>query len=315
MVIPPDVWLPPGKKAAVCFTIDDVHPGRSSDAYEAGGDLERGALGHVQWLLDRHPQLHVTLFTAADWREISPMPTRKLLAGIPFVRDRVLLAPVLSAGTMRLDRHPQFVSFLNSMPRTEIGLHGLHHVHAGPRIYQEFQDETFEQCEDKLSRALSIFCDAGLPVPLGMTPPGWQASPALLSAMRSVGLRFVGSARDIKTPVDRSAVASMSGLSNVSLIFPERLPCGLVHFTTNFQATSHWERAKHIVDAGGLLAVKAHIAKDYLGYVMIDGVDSLYSNFLDLLFSRLEHEYGDALWWPSMGQIAQRIDAGLSDGR
>ena len=316
MPIPPDAWLPPGKKAAVCFTIDDVHPGRSTDAYEAGGDLDRGALGHVQWLLERHSQLHVTLFTTADWREISPMPTRKLLARIPFVRERVMLAPILPVGTMRLDRHPEFISFLKRLPRTEVGLHGLYHVHHGPRIYQEFQAETFEECEAKLKRALNIFRDAGLPAPLGMTPPGWHASPGLLSAIRSVGLRFVGSSRDINTPIDRSAMAAMSGLHGVSLIYPERLPNGLVHFTTNFQATSHWERAKSILDAGGLLAIKAHIAKNCLGYIMIDGVDGLYANFLDLLFSRLEREYGDALWWPSMGQISQRIDAyQVTDGR
>src|SRR5262249_24369191 len=63
-------WLPPGKRDAVCFTIDDVHPGRSTDHYDAGGDLGKGALGLIAELLERHPQLHVTLFTTADWREI-----------------------------------------------------------------------------------------------------------------------------------------------------------------------------------------------------------------------------------------------------
>src|SRR5689334_19177609 len=93
-------WLPPGKTAGICFTIDDVHPGRSTDAYEAGGDLGRGALGHVEWLLRRHADLHVTLFTTADWREISPVPTRKLLSRIPLLRDRVYLTELLPEGAM-----------------------------------------------------------------------------------------------------------------------------------------------------------------------------------------------------------------------
>ncbi len=38
----PARWLPEGKRAAVCFTIDDVHPATSEDHYEAGGDLEKG---------------------------------------------------------------------------------------------------------------------------------------------------------------------------------------------------------------------------------------------------------------------------------
>src|ERR1035438_10398073 len=93
-------WLLPGKQAAICFTIDDVHPGRSFDAYEAGGDLGQGALGHVEWLCQRHPQLHVTLFVTPDWREISPFPTRKFLSSLPFLRNQLYLAKTLPAETM-----------------------------------------------------------------------------------------------------------------------------------------------------------------------------------------------------------------------
>ena len=74
-------WLPRGKRAAVCFSIDDMHPGKKTDYYEAGGDLDRGQLGHLCWLLERHPQLRATLFTTADWREISPVPTRTVVSG------------------------------------------------------------------------------------------------------------------------------------------------------------------------------------------------------------------------------------------
>ena len=38
MVIRLDLeWLPPGKDCAVVFSIDDIHPARSTDYYEAGG--------------------------------------------------------------------------------------------------------------------------------------------------------------------------------------------------------------------------------------------------------------------------------------
>ena len=43
-------WLPPGKTCAVCFSIDDIHPGKATDAYEAGGDCEKGRLGLLQEL-------------------------------------------------------------------------------------------------------------------------------------------------------------------------------------------------------------------------------------------------------------------------
>ncbi len=309
-----DGWLPPGRTAAVVFTIDDVHPGRSSDAYEAGGDLDRGALRHVRWLLDRHPDLRVTLFTTADWRQISPVPTRRTLARVPGVRDRVHLAKVLRPCMMRLDRHPAFVEHLRSLPRTEIALHGLHHLHTGSQVPVEFQGEDAAACAATLREAIAIFLAAGLDRPQGMTPPAWQAPPALLSAMVDVGLDYVASARDIQTPPALGAEASMSGLRGVPLLAPVLVAGGhLVHLPTNFQATSDLDRAAAVVEAGGLLSVKAHIVKYALGHVQADGLDELYRNYLDALFRHLEREYGDHLWWATMGEVAAAVLA--AEGR
>jgi hypothetical protein len=299
-------WLPSGKRAAVIFTIDDVHPGRSSDHYDAGGDLGGGALGLVADLLARHSQLHATLFTTADWREISPTPSRAL-SRIPVLRDRLYLSRVLPEGTRQIDRHPEFIAYLKSLPRTEIGLHGLHHIHKGPRLHVEFQNESVTEHRAKLRRMLEIFDASGLSYARGMCPPGWNAPPALLVAMAELGFDFVASARDIRTPITADAVTGMSGLNGCSLIYPTSLDNGLVHVTANFQATSRWERARDIVELGGLLSVKAHIIKDALGYIALDGIDPIYCNILDLLFARLEREYGDALWWTTPGEIASRL--------
>ena len=306
MVTPQD-WLPAGKTAAVVWSIDDIHPATSDDAYEAGGDLEQGALGHVLWLLERLPQLQVTLFSTPDWREISPFPTRAIRSRIPVVRDHTFLAPILPKGTMALDRHPDFVRFLAGMPRTEIALHGLHHVHRGPSIPVEFQDEGRRQLRRSLEAAIAIFDRAGVRWSPGMQPPGWNLSPALEAASRDVGLTWVASARDINSPITSEAVTAMSGLSGVSLIRPERLTSGLVHFTSNFQATSPIERAHEIVEHGGLLAIKAHIVKTAMGHIALDGVDRVYMNYLDRVISELHSTYGDRLWWTTMGAIAARL--------
>ena len=300
-------WLPAGKRAAVCFTIDDVHPGKSSEHYDAGGDLGNGALGHVANLLERHPYLHVTLFTTADWREISPIPSR-VLSRIPYVRDRMYLSRILPAGTRRIDRHPAFLAYIAAMPRTELAMHGLHHIHPGPRLHVEFQDESVAEHRAKLREMIQIFDATKLPYARGMCPPGWNAPSSLLAAMDELGFEFVASARDIKTEIASDAMSSMSGLVGCSLVHPTRIG-GLVHFTSNFQATSRWERAREIVEAGGLLAVKAHIIKDALGHVALDGIDAIYCNFLDLLFERLHREYGDSLWWTTMGAIAKHLRA------
>jgi hypothetical protein len=303
-------WLPAGKQAALCFSIDDVHPARSTDLYEAGGDLGAGALGHVEWLIRRHPKLRATLFTTADWREIKPTPSLPFLDRIPGIARYRYNAQIHAKGTMALDRHPEFVDYLRSQPGFEVGLHGLHHMHPRRISPVEFVEQDRDECRAALEEAIAIFLKAGLPFAPGMTPPGWNAPPALLEAMADVGLTFVASARDILTPVEAGAKANMSGLKGVALYRPELIQGGrLVHVPANFQATSPIERAFQIVEAGGLLSIKGHIIKNCCGHIALDGIDPLYCNYLDTLLTALEQRYGEALWWTSMGEIAGRLVA------
>ena len=299
-------WRREGKRAAVCFSIDDVHPATRRDAYEAGGDLGEGALKHLEWLQQRHPKLQTTLFVTADWRCLSPVPTRRLLAAIPGLRDRFFLAPVRAQGEMRISGHPEFAAYLKSLPRTDVAFHGLEHVSRGIFIPGEFARLGRTECARRLRECRAIFAEAGLPESPGLCPPGWVATPALIEAMCDTGLSFLSSARDIRSPVTASAVSRMSGLEGRSLIQPEPIAEGrLLHFTVNFQATSPAQRARDIIEAGGLLNIKAHIVKEAFGYTAKDALDENYRDRLDTLLHELESEYGDALWWTSMGEIAR----------
>jgi len=301
-------WLPSDKRGAICFSIDDIHPAKSTGSYEAGGDLERGALGHLQWLLERHPQLQATLFLTADWRELSPRPTRKILAGIPWIRDRVYLAKRWPPGTMRLDRYPEFVSFLKQLSRTEIALHGLYHCHTGLNIPVEFQNQSCGEYKKILQQIISIFHQAGIDFVPGICPPGWNAPPALMDALADTGVRFLASARDTFTPISKNAVTNSSGMKNVSLIYPQWIHKDkLLHISSNFHSTSPVDRAVAIIEQGGLLAIKAHIVKEAFGYSSADGLDEIYRNYLDVVLTALEKRYGDSLWWTSMGQLTAEI--------
>ncbi len=262
-------------RAAVCFSVDDVHPAVSCDPYPA--------LDRLRALQERHAQLKITLFTTPDWRSTEPLQC----------------ATLLPEGTCRLDRHPEFCARLRDWPNAEVALHGLSHVPVA-----EFDGRTREECDRMLRDAMSIFESAGVPLVPGMCPPGWIASASLLDAMRDVGLRFVASARDLTTPIDRGATAQGSGLRGVSLIEPQRLDNGLVHFTTNFQATSTRERAFAILDCGGLLAIKAHLLSEVGSYKALDGVTDEYMASLDRLFLEIEDRYGDDVTWTSMGEVA-----------
>ena len=259
----------------VCFSVDDVHPAVSCDPYPA--------LDRLRWLQERHPQLKITLFTTPDWRSTGPSSG----------------ASLLPEGTCRLDRHPEFCARLRDWPNVEIGLHGLTHVPLA-----EFDGRTREECGTMIASALEIFGAARLPIVPGMSPPGWFAGDNVLGAMHDAGMRFVASARDLTTPITREAKANGSGMQGVSLIEPSRLENGLIHFTTNFQATSAKERAFAILDCGGLLAIKAHLLAELGSYKALDGVTDEYMASLDRLFGDIEERYGDAVSWTSMGEIA-----------
>lgn len=300
------VWPRLGKKAAICFSIDDVHPSTSRDDYEAGGDLGQGSLGNLEWLCQRHPRLKPTLFITADWRCRSPLPTRRLLASIPWLRDRFYLAPVRRRRDMQLDRHRQFADYLRGLPRTDLAFHGLSHVARGPKMSAEFGALSRAACARRLRESQRIFAAAGLPAEPGLCPPGWAAPPALLEAMPEAGLHFLASARDIRSPIQADAVGRMSGLQGCSLLFPQPIAEGrLLHFPVNYQATNEPSRAREILDLGGLLHIKAHVVEEAFGYRALDALNLAYRDSLHRLFGQLEDQYGDSLWWTSPAEITR----------
>ena len=111
------------------------------------------------------------------------------------------------------------------------------------------------------------------------------------------------------SPITSDQTGEMSGLKGLPLMKPCVLPFdGLLHFPTNFQATSTYDRAKAIIDNGGLLSIKAHIVKEVDGYVALDGVDTAYMNYLSEILAKLKSEYGDNIWWTSMGKMCEKIN-------
>ena len=63
---------------------------------------------------------------------------------------------------MDIHNHPKFVAFLNAMPRTEIALHGLHHINRGRSVSVEFQRQDRATCAAIQTEALQIFEESGL---------------------------------------------------------------------------------------------------------------------------------------------------------
>ena len=302
-------WLPVGATAAVCFSVDDLHPTAGEDG-EAIGSAARRAIDYLEWLLSRHGQLRATLFTTADWRSKAATPARNWRQRMPVVRHFCHAANVLPRGTLRLDRHAEFAAWLRGLRNVDFALHGVHHVRRGPAYLQEFVGRSRRQCKHMILTAQRIMAAAGLQTVAGLAPPAWTAPPELLQAMADLDMLFIASARDLDTPIALDALTRGSGLRDVSLITPQILPFGrLVHIATNFQATSSIDRAIAIIEAGGLLSVKAHLLKRMGSYQALDGLDRAYVEYLDRVFMRLEDEYGDHIWWTTMADIAVHMRA------
>lgn len=282
-------------RAAICFSVDDVHP----------APVAPDALAHVRWLQERHPQLRVTLFTTPDWQTLDPYPTRKFLSRIPLVRDRVFTVAVHPRGTFRLTRYPAFCAALRDWPGAEVALHGLHHVRRGLRPVLEFEHRSAAECRSMLHEAIAIFEEANVPIVRGMTPPGWHAPEPLLEAMAASGFHFVASARDLDTPVAIDALANGGGMRGVPLYRTQRLASGLMHVPVNFQATSSLDRACAIIEAGGLLSIKAHLLAESGSYRALDGLTSEYRDYLDRVLCTIEDRFGHMVRWTSMGELAR----------
>jgi hypothetical protein len=265
-------------------------------------------------LLAAHPQLRATLFVTPDWRLISVLPTRRRLARLPGLRRLFYLAPRHPQGTMALTRHADFVAYLNALPRTECAPHGLHHAQRGRQLTVEFQHMKARRCARTLESALALFGASGLRWVPGFAPPRWGLTGALQVALAATGFRWVSAARDLVTPISATATTGMSGLHGVSLIHPQVLAGGLVHLPINYQATSAAERAVSILEAGGLLSIKAHAARQMLDHVMLDGLDTAYCDHLAALFTALEQRFGETIWWTSMQGVAQRVRQASAEG-
>jgi hypothetical protein len=222
-------------------------------------------------------------------------------------RDKFYLSKVLKKGTMSLENHPEFVSFLNQNKQFEIACHGLHHVHKGLKIPVEFQNQTKQEFQEIVKDMIHIFDKSKIDYVKGICPPGWNAPQQLIEVLQENDFSFLASSRDVKTPISKKAKANMSGLQGVSLLYPELLSNKLIHFPSNMQANNSIDRIFDIIENEGLVSIKGHMIKRILNYVAIDGIDELYVNYLDCIFTEIENRYGDSIWWTTMGEMATYI--------
>lgn len=209
---------------------------------------------------------------------------------------------------MDLRNHPDFIKYLNENDQFEVAFHGLYHIHKGPKISVEFQNQSFDEFQWTISEMVKIFDESKIKYVRGICPPSWHAPKDLLKVLKNNNFKFINSSRDIITPISKTATCHMSGLKDTSILYPEFInEKSIVHFPVNFQANSKIERAMEIIENEGLLSIKAHIVPQIANYVAIDGVTDLYMSFLDLLLNEIKSRYGQDIWFTSMGEMTNFI--------
>ena len=260
----------------VVFSIDDVIP--------AGPDLAAGGwtapLRAIEELTANHESLRPTLFATPRWA------------------SRV---GEFGGVDLTLHRHPDFCAALVSQRSCEIGLHGLTHTRHGGAI-DEFAATT--GLDEKLNDAVADFEASGLRRAQSFMAPAWAISQHGLMALRRAQIPVFGSSRELRPfdgDLDRTCEQSGLALPTFALA---RLRNELVHIPTNFQFGSSVDAALRVLDANGVLSVKAHFLAKLGSHVAMDAIDGPYLDDLHLLFSKIESEFGNGVHWVTFSEAA-----------
>lgn len=302
--------------SAFTIGIDDIHPECSENGCDCGGDLEEGALRLLVNLLESHPQIKVTLFITPDWIF---KPQR---LGIRFIQrhisrgglfDRILterLQRTWSHGQFRIDdkRYEGWRAFLKGMASSgkfNLAFHGLHHFQSYVRYPCEFLHADSDKCRLKLRTAKELFDKTGLPYTMGFAPPGWGVTENLIDALVKENFNYIAGCADAESPVSPKTLCNGAGIKGVPLYFPSIIKGKLMNIPRNWDLEgSSIERAKQIIEIGGLIGVHGHIADNYHGNKIGNGVTPENVKHLDELICFLEQNYPNKIWFTTFNDLA-----------
>jgi len=166
-------WLPQAT-GRVCFTIDDVHPG-NLPMLRAGGTwtAAHSASGVAA---RRHPQLRTTLSSPPTGGR-SAWPSPPFLAKLPYIAIAYFSVASWPEGTMRLDRHPEFVTYLKSLPA----------LTCAPRPVSHRKGRTSHRVSGPLPRGVTAMLAEAIDIFHRQICPMHRALPSLLTFSSDLG--------------------------------------------------------------------------------------------------------------------------------
>jgi predicted deacetylase len=273
----------------VCnLNFDDLCPKYlDHDGLDYGGRPRVGVAGRLAALLERWPEVAVTLFAIPD----ATMRKR---------RWRIGARPSYDISSPDHSDWLLFYNNLRSRHNLEFALHGLHHWQTENRLFgrqTEFAFKRPSEAEDSITRALAIFRSVGWE-PTGFRQPGWGLTDdlSLLRVLQRCGLRYIaGSTPD-------------GGLNANCVRVAVDYPCvvmGIVNIPQNVNLDWTLEemktRCSDLASGSGLVSIKGH-------FVDRDDTNCLSAENLDKLLRLVEHlvvKFRNRVRFRTCGQIAE----------
>ncbi len=208
------------------------------------------------------PKLKVTLFVPANYSmQKRPFFYRILRKTLPFpVKKKLFNALKPKTEKNRIDLNIKFVDFLKKQiakKRFSVELHGWTHFCVENLSAEEFLFLNKMETRQRIEKSINAFFKAGFPKPKVLAPPGWAVTQELLSVLREKNLAIAGSMTSM--PLQKNAKSIEAGIKGVSALQPERFN-GVLNIPRNWDLKKGTiERAKKIIELGGLIGVHAHV--------------------------------------------------------
>jgi len=255
------------------LNFDDVHPEKSSNIADCGGDLEDGVFGYILELIGQFPKIKVTFFVTPNWidKPEDPFPIKHIKKSL-----RVNYKNTWKDEPFRLDRHKEWCKWLNRHSKNiEVAVHGYVHHNPNHGIWhsQEFKGASYEESLQKIKNAEALFKKADLKFVKGFRPPGWGFSDGTLKALKEMKYTFIA------VSPSRSRGCKVSHLS------------GLKNIPQNWSIREDVSKGLEMAAKCGGVYAKGHICdkygKDYIG----NGLNKERYEKIASLLEKLENDY------------------------